>query len=229
MIARRTDPGIPNVFTAEHQRRLREVERRRFAALTAILTFNRRVAEQCKLVCVPFEPAGFDKAQRTTTNNLTSVSPCLGGFITLDKQTMPTPTANETRRWRTANDARSTGYVWTITLFKGFGLQDHVSRNDIKQVFFPGYMIPLPLLYYYMFINIISFIMMLVDKRRAVRHDYRISEKALLLSGAAGGVIGMLLGMKLFRHKTRKRSFQVPLAGVVVLNVIYWYLMYVHL
>jgi len=100
MIARRTDPGIPNIFTAEHQRHLREVERQRFTTLTAILTLllsheiNRRVAEQCKLVCVPFEPAGFDKAQRTTTNNLTSVSPCLGGFITLDRPTMPTATAS---------------------------------------------------------------------------------------------------------------------------------------
>ena len=90
-------------------------------------------------------------------------------------------------------------------------------------------MLPIFLIYYLVFINFLSFFMMFLDKRKAAKGKFRISEKALLLSGAAGGVIGMLLGMKVFRHKTRKRSFQVPAAGVVLLNLAYWYMIYFYL
>ena len=63
-----------------------------------------------------------------------------------------------------------------------------------------------------------------IDKWKAVNHKWRIPE-ATLIGGAVVGVIGALLGMKVFHHKTKKLKFYVtvPLILVVeVVSVIYW-------
>lgn len=67
--------------------------------------------------------------------------------------------------------------------------------------------------YYYLVLNLISFTLFGLDKRRARRGKWRISERALLLSSVLGGAAGSLLAMLLFRHKTRKAKFflTVPL------------------
>ena len=67
---------------------------------------------------------------------------------------------------------------------------------------------------YLVAINLIAFFLCGADKRRAFRCVWRIPERTLLLFTALGGCFGMLLGMLLFRHKIRKRRFQilVPLA-----------------
>ena len=57
--------------------------------------------------------------------------------------------------------------------------------------------------------SLILFIMMGVDKSRAKRHKWRISERTLLLLGALGGALGGCLGMILFRHKTNHTVFLV--------------------
>jgi uncharacterized membrane protein YsdA (DUF1294 family) len=51
------------------------------------------------------------------------------------------------------------------------------------------------------------------DKARARRGRRRVSEAALCAWAAAGGVLGAWVGVLLFRHKTRKRSFQAKLLG----------------
>lgn len=66
------------------------------------------------------------------------------------------------------------------------------------------------LLYFYLVaVNLLAFLLMGLDKRRAVRHRWRIPEKTLfffpLLGGAAGGLIGMLF----FHHKTLHKKFSV--------------------
>lgn len=56
-------------------------------------------------------------------------------------------------------------------------------------------------------INLTGFLCFFSDKRRARRHRRRIPEKTLFLTAVLGGGAGCLLGMYLFRHKTRHLSF----------------------
>ncbi|MNL75663.1 hypothetical protein D3C87_2015100 [compost metagenome] len=61
-------------------------------------------------------------------------------------------------------------------------------------------------------------LLMGIDKYKAKHHKWRIPESTLLAAGLAGGGIGGLLGMFLFRHKTKKLVFYIVYAlGIVVL------------
>jgi uncharacterized membrane protein YsdA (DUF1294 family) len=64
----------------------------------------------------------------------------------------------------------------------------------------------LPIIYL-LLINVTGFCMMGLDKRKALRHAYRIPEASFFTVTWLGGSIGCLLGMYTFRHKTRKRKF----------------------
>ena len=76
------------------------------------------------------------------------------------------------------------------------------------------------LLGYLVGINLLGFFLMGLDKRRAKRNRWRISEVSLFLPAILGGSLGALLGMHLFHHKTRKplfRAIPVLLAAQIVL------------
>jgi uncharacterized membrane protein YsdA (DUF1294 family) len=73
---------------------------------------------------------------------------------------------------------------------------------------------------YLIIINITSFILMLVDKRKAIKHKWRISEATLLGSAIIGGSIGMLSGMYLFRHKTKHLKFKLGGPIILILQVL---------
>ena len=61
------------------------------------------------------------------------------------------------------------------------------------------------------------------DKRKAKKEDWRVSEATLLTLGFIGGAVGIFIGMFRFRHKTRKRAFQViAILGLTVSFMIYW-------
>ncbi|MEL7604092.1 MAG: DUF1294 domain-containing protein [Bacillota bacterium] len=57
--------------------------------------------------------------------------------------------------------------------------------------------------------NIGTFALYGADKRRAQRGEWRIKERTLLLAAALFGALGALLGMLLFRHKTRHTLFRI--------------------
>ena len=58
-------------------------------------------------------------------------------------------------------------------------------------------------LVYLIGINLAGFIIMGVDKKRAIRGAWRISEASLFLTALLGGSLGCILGMQHFRHKTK--------------------------
>lgn len=58
-------------------------------------------------------------------------------------------------------------------------------------------------------INFAAFVAFGFDKRRALKGSWRTPEATLHTLGLLGGFIGGILGMVLFRHKTRKTSFRV--------------------
>ena len=82
---------------------------------------------------------------------------------------------------------------------------------------------------YLILINLIAFIIFGVDKKRAKRHEWRISEKALFLSALLGGSLGALLGMYLFRHKTKHWYFCVGIPLILILQVAAGFLLWKYL
>lgn len=73
---------------------------------------------------------------------------------------------------------------------------------------------------YLVIANIVSFALFGLDKRRAEGHQWRISERTLLLSGLMSGTLGAWLGMSTFRHKSSKRSFQIRLAVMSAIDAL---------
>ena len=70
-------------------------------------------------------------------------------------------------------------------------------------------------------VNLVSFILMGIDKRRAREKKYRISEQMLWFWAIIGGALGGAVGMFYFRHKTKHLNFKI---GFPILAVIHVYL-----
>lgn len=68
-------------------------------------------------------------------------------------------------------------------------------------------------------INVVAFFMYGLDKRRAVKHQWRISEAALLGIAFCGGSVGALLGMKIFHHKTKHWKFKILVPLFLLLHI----------
>ena len=72
-------------------------------------------------------------------------------------------------------------------------------------------------------INATGLLLMLADKRRAVKKRWRIPEATLLFVAVIGGSLGGLIGMYLFRHKTRHLKFSAGLPVILILQVLLLY------
>ncbi|PIE09693.1 MAG: hypothetical protein CSA72_11465 [Rhodobacterales bacterium] len=68
--------------------------------------------------------------------------------------------------------------------------------------------------------SIWGFLAMLRDKRAAERGAWRISEATLLLIALCGGAIGVRIGQRAFRHKTRKQPFATYLTLCFIVNML---------
>jgi uncharacterized membrane protein YsdA (DUF1294 family) len=87
---------------------------------------------------------------------------------------------------------------------------------------FNGSLYWFPILYI-IIINIVAFLAMWWDKRKAVKHQWRVAEITLQVLGFAGGAVGILGGMYKLRHKTQKRTFQAgAFAGLIFSLILYW-------
>lgn len=80
----------------------------------------------------------------------------------------------------------------------------------------------------YVVMNLIGLIVMMTDKERAKKHQYRISEKTLWLIALFGGAVGTTAGMQIFRHKTKHLSFKIGFPLLAVAEIIllgYFYML----
>ena len=62
---------------------------------------------------------------------------------------------------------------------------------------------------YFIVINLLTFLLYGLDKYKAIRQEWRIPERALLLMAFVGGAFGAFSAMRIFRHKTRKGRFKL--------------------
>ena len=69
-------------------------------------------------------------------------------------------------------------------------------------------------------VSLVTFIAYGVDKVKAKRGSERISERRLLALAFVGGAAGALLGMLLFRHKTRHLKFIILVPLLLALQVV---------
>ena len=67
---------------------------------------------------------------------------------------------------------------------------------------------------YVFVINMTGFAVMGIDKKRAVRGAWRISEASLFLTAFLGGALGCTLGMRRFRHKTKHWYFKYGMPAI---------------
>ncbi len=81
---------------------------------------------------------------------------------------------------------------------------------------------------YLILINAVSFLLMLIDKQKAKKNKWRIRESTLLLSAAAGGSLGSLAGMYLFRHKTLHPKFTIGVPVILTVQIVVALLIYLH-
>lgn len=78
---------------------------------------------------------------------------------------------------------------------------------------------------YFVSINFFAFILCFVDKRKAIYHGWRIPEDILLFCSFMGGCFGMMIGMYIFHHKTRKLKFKlVPILCIMWFIILSYYL-----
>ena len=72
---------------------------------------------------------------------------------------------------------------------------------------------------YLILINIIAFLAMFIDKKKAEKDRWRIKESTLLTLALIGGSIGAIAGMYTFHHKTKKPRFFIGIPVIIVLQI----------
>ncbi len=76
------------------------------------------------------------------------------------------------------------------------------------------------LLYYFVCVNVLTFLVYGIDKSKARQGKWRISEATLLLFAVIGGSIGAWLGMRVWRHKTMHKKFKYGIPAILMIHII---------
>ena len=79
---------------------------------------------------------------------------------------------------------------------------------------------------YLILINAAGVLFMLTDKCKAQKGLWRIPEKLLLLLSVLGGSLGVLMGMQMFHHKTKKVKFTIGIPLILAVQIIAIILLY---
>ena len=72
---------------------------------------------------------------------------------------------------------------------------------------------------YLLAVNITSILLYGIDKYKAKKGRWRISEATLLLIAVIGGSIGAWTGMRLWHHKTKHKKFKYGIPIIIILQV----------
>ena len=75
-------------------------------------------------------------------------------------------------------------------------------------------------MYYLLAINIVSLFLYGIDKYKAKKNKWRISEATLLMMAVIGGSIGAWVGMRLWHHKTMHKKFKYGIPIIIILQVV---------
>ena len=75
------------------------------------------------------------------------------------------------------------------------------------------------LIIYFVIMNIVGFAIMGIDKRKAIKRTFRIPEATLFIVALIGGSIGSIIGMQVFRHKTRHWYFVFGMPAILVIQI----------
>ena len=72
---------------------------------------------------------------------------------------------------------------------------------------------------YLLAVNIVTFLLYGIDKYKAKKGKWRISEATLLMMAVIGGSIGAWSGMRLWHHKTMHKKFKYGIPIIIILQV----------
>ena len=78
----------------------------------------------------------------------------------------------------------------------------------------------LPFLVYFLAVSLITALITAIDKYKAKRGSFRISEATLFILAAIGGALGEYLTMRLIRHKTLHKRFMLGLPLIIILQTV---------
>lgn len=78
---------------------------------------------------------------------------------------------------------------------------------------------------YLVIVNLLGFAVMGIDKKRAIRGAWRISEASLFLTALVGGSLGCTLGMHYFHHKTKHWYFRYGMPAIFLVQAFLLYLL----
>ena len=78
---------------------------------------------------------------------------------------------------------------------------------------------------YLVIVNLLGFAVMGIDKKRAIRGAWRISEASLFLTALVGGSLGCTLGMHYFHHQTKHWYFRYGMPAIFLAEAFILYLL----
>lgn len=73
---------------------------------------------------------------------------------------------------------------------------------------------------YLLIMNLFTFLIMGIDKKKAKKGSWRVPEKTLFTLVALGGGIGGIAGMYVFRHKTKKMRFIIGFPLIIIMQIV---------
>lgn len=78
---------------------------------------------------------------------------------------------------------------------------------------------------YYIIINLVLYLMMVIDKKRAIKDAWRIPEKNMFLAAVLGGGLGGLCAMVFKHHKNRHMDFILVFTMTSILHMVVAFLL----